>query len=461
MGIVVILLCLGLLILLAYRGISVLLLAPILAALAAGLSGLPVLASYTHIFMGNTGGFIITYFPLFLLGAIFGRLMEVSGAAQSIGTWSVEKLGGRQAILAIILSCGVLTYGGVSLFVVAFAVFPVAAAVFEKANLPARLIPGTIALGAFTFTMTALPGTPSIQNAIPMPFFGTTAFAAPILGIVAAVIMLIVGYAWLRWRADKAATAGEGYADSLPAGSIVEHVEESSLEHMPVALAVMPIVLVILANLVLSKLIFPAMDLSYLADAAWGGQAPKDVIGIWSITVSLTLACLAVFLMRPRKAAGLVPALSEGAEASVLPIFNTASLVGFGAIIAATPAFDTLRDLILGISPGNPLISLAIAVNILAGITGSASGGMSIALETLGEQYLELATAAGISPEVLHRVTAVATGGLDALPHNGAVVTLLAICNMTHAKSYIDIFIVALVGPIIALAVIIALATIF
>ncbi len=463
MGIGIIVFTLCLLIFLAFRGVSILILAPALAVFAAALSGLPVLASYTQIFMPNTGAFIVTYFPLFLLGAVFGKLMEDSGAAKSIGDWSVHRLGERRAMMAIILSCGLLTYGGVSLFVVAFAVYPLAAAVFRKADLPARLIPGTIALGSFTFTMTALPGTPAIQNAIPMPYFGTTAFAAPGLGLLASAIMLAVGYGWLHWRADHAAHIGEGYARTLAEDQNCEGNEgldtlpKCPLPSLPFAIA--PIVLVVVLNLILSRYVFPRMNLSYLASEQWGAIAPSDIIGIWAITVSLSAACLSIFILNPRWAATLFPSLGDGAGAAVIPIFNTACLVGFGAVIASLPAFETLRESILSIAPGNPLVSLSIAVNILAGITGSASGGMSIALDTLGARYLELGTAAGFDPAVLHRVTAVATGGLDALPHNGAVVTLLSICGMSHAKSYLDIFVVALLGPLLALAAIVLVAS--
>jgi len=477
MGLATIILVLALLIVLAFRGISLVLLAPALAMLAALLSGLPLLASYTQVFMTATGQFVISYFPLFLLGAIFGALMEVSGAAGTIGRWSVKTLGRKNAILAVILSCAILTYGGVSLFVVAFAVFPIAAALFREAGIPARLMPGTIALGSFTFTMTALPGTPAIQNAIPMPYFNTTPFAAPVLGIVAAVIMFAIGYGWLMRRAAAAGRAGEGFGAGSEIGSVgidpAQYREQSQGEGFDLAevhpvpaadigivRAILPIVLVVVINYLLSKVLLPGLDLAYLALPEWGGAAPGDVIGVWSIVVSLTAACCLVLILNPGSIDRLIDALSDGANAAVIPIFNTASLVGFGAVIAALPAFAALRDGLLALSPDNPLISLSIAINILAGITGSASGGMSIALEALGSRYLELGLAAGTDPQVLHRVTSVATGGLDALPHNGAVVTLLAICGMSHAKSYLDIFVVALVGPLISLAAIIALASI-
>ena len=213
LGLIGVILSLALLIFFAYRGINVLVLAPLCALFATLFASAPLLATYTQVFMPALGKYVITYFPLFLLGAIFGKLMDVSGAARAIAHGIVERLGARQAILAIVLACGILTYGGVSLFVVAFGVFPIAAAMFREAQVPKRLIPAAIALGSFTFTMTALPGTPAIQNAIPNPFFGTNAFAAPVLGTVAGLIMLGGGMAWLMMRARQARAAGEGYDD--------------------------------------------------------------------------------------------------------------------------------------------------------------------------------------------------------------------------------------------------------
>ncbi len=220
-GIIGILVALSLLIYLAFRGVSVLILGPAMALVAVLIAGgVPILGAYTQIFMQNTGDFIILFFPLFMLGAIFGKLMDDSGAAQSIARWSVGKLGARRSILAVVMSCAVLTYGGVSLFVVAFAVYPIAASLFREADIPKRLIRASIALGAFTFTMTALPGTRAIQNAIPMHFFGTTPFAAPGLGIMTALVMFALGILWLNRQDSRARAAGAGYGahdDTLPA----------------------------------------------------------------------------------------------------------------------------------------------------------------------------------------------------------------------------------------------------
>lgn len=471
------LLALALLIALAYRGISVLLLAPVAALLAVAFSGAPLLASYTQVFMPALGRFITLYFPLFLLGAVFGKLMEASGAAQALAQGMVRLLGAGRAILAVVGACALLTYGGVSLFVVAFAVYPIAVAPFRAAEVPARLIPAAIALGAFTFTMTAMPGTPAIQNAIPMPYFGTTPFAAPGLGLIASAVMLGVGLLWLGYRARQAAAAGEGFgvagdaiAPPVDEAPLRAHAQGAGVDAPEAAppvvaslpspgMALAPIVLVVALNYLLAEVLLPRWDTAYLAEALYGPTDIGAVRGVWAIIVALGAAIVLIAATQYHRLGKLTALLDAGAAASVMPIFNTASLVGFGAVIASLSGFVLVRDAVLGIAPGNPLISLSVAVNVLAGITGSASGGMSIALQTLGDTYLQLGQAAGISPALLHRVTAIATGGLDALPHNGAVITLLTISGMTHRQSYADIAVVAVAGPILALAVVIALGS--
>ena len=477
LGIVVILVTLALLIYLAYRGVSLLILAPALAAFAvvASLDG-RVLASYTQIFMGSTADFIALYFPVFLLGAVFGKLMEDSGSAEVLANAIIDTLGSGRAILAVVLSCAVMTYGGVSLFVVAFAVYPIAAALFRRANLPKRLIPATIGLGAFTFTMTALPGTPSIQNAIPMPYFGSSPFAAPGLGLITAGVMFGLGMLWLEYRARRLGPEGYGAGlelEFVPDKQLRERaagegfdlmeleVDQRPVAPPPVLVALTPLVLVIALNLAFTAFVIPRMDTSYLALPLYGETSIDQVRGIWSVVSALVLSVLVLIATNWRRLGGLKQSIDNGANASLLPIFNTASLVGFGAVIASLGAFAVIRDAVVGVGGDNPLVSLAIAVNVLAGMTGSASGGMSIALSTLGDTYLEMARTHSIDPALMHRVTAVATGGLDTLPHNGAVITLLAITGLTHRQAYFDLAMTAMVAPFASLIVLLTLGTLF
>ncbi|MCM8612926.1 GntP family permease [Accumulibacter sp.] len=462
LGILGILVSLLLLIVLAYRGWNVILIAPIcaLVALLLGDFDAPVLATYTQVFMPALGNYLIKFFPLFLLGAVFGKLMDDSGCARTIAHRIVEWTGKERAIIAIILACGVLTYGGVSLFVVAFAVFPVAIQMFREGNLPKRLIPATIALGSFTFTMSALPGSPAIQNAIPMPYFHTDAFAAPGLGFIAGVVMFVCGSLWLMLRARRARAAGEGYGDEAVAAAATSPASPSPGEMPSFAVAITPVILVLAINFVFSKYVIVDLDTSYLATPKYGKTTLSAVGGTWAIIVAMLTACVVLIALTWKRFQNVRQSLNDGALGSMLPILNVGSEVAYGGVIASLAAFAIIKDWLMGVTD-NPVIGLAVIVNVLAGITGSASGGMSIALQAVGQQYLELAQAAGLSPQILHRVAALASGGLDALPHNGAVITLLAICGLNHRQSYFDIFMVAVAFPLLSMVLVIVLNGIF
>lgn len=458
-------LSLVLLIYLAYRGISVLILAPLTALLAALINGAPILGTYTQVFMPALGGYVIRFFPLFLLGAIFGKLMEATGSAEVIANAITRQIGASQTALAVVLACAILTYGGVSLFVVAFTVFPIAGSLFAQAGHPKRFIPAALSVGSFTFTMTALPGSPAIQNAIPSPYFGTDTFAAPGLGIIAALIMGIGGTIWVKRRIAAAVARGETYGevDEYSQHASIKNLEEDQGASPPsTVIAFTPIAIVIVLNLVLSQLVLPTLDTRYLSDMRYGGVTLDDVRGIWSVIGAVFAAILVLIALNwKRLRSSLNDDLKTGINASLMPIFNTASEVGYGAVIASLPAFAVIAAAVTGIAPGNPLISEAIAVNLLAGITGSASGGLSIALETFGPFYFDLAEAAGLSPELLHRVAVLASGGFDSLPHSGGIITLLAITGLTHKKSYPDIFVTVVLIPVVALVTVIALGTYF
>jgi H+/gluconate symporter-like permease len=478
MGLFGILIALGLLIWLAYRGWSVLLLAPLAAVLAAGLAREPLLAHWTQTFMGSASRFIMQFFPIFLLGALFGKLMEDSGSVSAIAKYMTERLGSQRAILAVVLAGALVTYGGVSLFVAFFVLAPMAHELFRAAAIPRRLMPAAIALGTSTFTMSALPGTPAIQNAIPMPFFGTTPFAAPGLGIIASAIMLGFGLWWLSRAEAKARKSGEGYgteaaaiADAANDPLVRERATTSgsfdpveathgvqSKNGPPIWVAVLPLAIVVGVNLLMSLIILPRMNAAFLADEVWGATSLAAVGGVWSVVTALAAAIVVLIVTNYQRLPSLRASMDAGANASALPVLSVASLVGFGAVVAALPAFELVRTWVLGIE-GGPLVSLAVATNVLASLTGSASGGLTIALDALGDTYMQIAAKQGIDPALMHRVAVIGAGTLDSLPHNGAVVTLLAVCGSTHRESYLDIVVVSIVGALIALAAVIVLGT--
>jgi H+/gluconate symporter-like permease len=407
--------------------------------------------------------------------------MDDSGSVSAVADFMTKTLGERRAIVAVVLAGAFVTYGGVSLFVAFFVLSPMAQALFRAAAVPRRLMPAAIVLGTSTFTMSALPGTPSIQNAIPMPFFGTTPFAAPGLGIIAAAIMLGFGLWWLRRAEASARRAGEGYgaeatvsADGAADDELVRerattarefdpaemHHGDRSVSVPPALFAALPLVVVVAVNLLMSLVVLPRLDFSYLADERWGATTISGVAGVWSVVVALAAAIATVILCNRPRLPSLRQSMDAGANASVLPALSVASLVGFGAVIAALPAFEIVRDWVLAIE-GGPLVSLAVATNVLAALTGSASGGLTIALDALGQTYMTIAAQTGLSPALMHRVAVIGSGTLDILPHNGAVVTLLAVCGATHRESYFDIVMVGIVNAILALVAVILLGTAF
>jgi H+/gluconate symporter-like permease len=456
----------------------VLLLAPAAALVAAAAAQEPLLAHWTLTFMGSAAQFVAQFFPLFLLGALFGKLMDDSGSVQAIANYMSARLGPRRAVLAEVLAGALVTYGGVSLFVAFFVLAPMSHALFRSADIPRRLMPAAIALGTVTFTMSALPGTPAIQNAIPMPFFGTTPFAAPGLGIIASFIMLGFGLWWLGRAEAMARRSGEGYgAATEPTkmaaaddqfirerATAAHEFDPAEIPHgrhsdsaPPISLAVLPLIVVVSVNLIVSIVILPRLDSAFLVER-WGTSI-SAVGGVWAVAVALAVATATLIVINYRRLPALRESMDAGANASVLPILSVASLVGFGAVVAAMPAFAMVTDWVLSIG-GGPLVSLATAVNVLAALTGSASGGLTIALDALGDTYLRIAAEHAIDPALLHRVAVMASGTLDSLPHNGAIVTLLAVCGTTHHESYRDIVIVAIVGALIALAGVVALGSI-
>lgn len=418
---------LALLIVLTMRGVDLLLAAPVCALLVALSFGLPLFPqvasagteSFVPAYMGGFSGFLSSWFFVFLLGSVFGKVMEDSGAADSVAQWVVRRFGVRHALLAVIGACAVLTYGGVSLFVVAFSVFPLALALFREAGLPRRFIPGTIAFGSVTFTMTSA-GSPEIQNWIPMQYLGTTPYAAWQVSLVVAVIMALTGFAWLKWMIDRAIAAGELYdvrdGDPKP--------KTSGLPH-------------------------PASGLIPLAAVLGVAFMLHDALKQSALIVALLAGVLTVLVVNRKYFVNLPHAVSNGTLGALIAIANTAAVVGFGAIAKLSPAFGAAVDSLTSL-PGDPLVSAAVAVTLIAGLTGSASGGQAIALPILAPHYLGL----GVDAQALHRVVAIASGGLDSLPHNGYVVTTIrGVCRETHKTAYWPMFAMTVLVPVLGLVV--------
>ena len=455
-NIIGLILSLSLIIFLAYKGYSTIITAPLIALLTVliigGDSNKHLMLTYTEIYMSGFSSFVKNYFPIFLTGAIFARLMEEALYVRSIANFITNNLGKDKTIISVVLAGALLTYGGVSLFTVAFVLYPIANTLFKEANIPKRLIPGTIALGAFTFTMTALPGTPEIQNVIPMRYFGTDTFSAPILGLSASLLMLISGIVWLTYRVKQAEKSNEGYGDY--------NIDNSDIEsnNLPnIYLSITPILIIFISNLFFSKIFYKIIDGSYLDKY---NLTLDNVSGTWSVIISIVISILFILIINYKKINNLNSVLNSGISNSFLPLLSSSAIVGYGSVIKSLPIFITLQSIILNIS-SNPIISEAISVNIICGITASASGGLTITLDALAPTFINMSQSLNIPLEVMHRIASLASGGLDTLPHNGAVITTLAICGLTHKESYKDIFITSVVIPIVVTVFIVIATSIF
>ncbi|SEM76895.1 H+/gluconate symporter [Mesobacillus persicus] len=439
---------LGLLMYLTMKGINIIVAAIISAILVAITGGLNLETAMTEHYMTGFTGYFKSWFLIFLLGAIFGKIMQETKAADSIANWVKDTLGPSRAVFAVVAAAAVMTYGGVSLFVVGFAVYPIAVSLFRVANLPHRFIPAALVFGSISFTMTA-PGSPEIQNLIPTEFFGTKPTAGGIIGVLMALTIMVVGGILLGKMVKKAVQNGETF--SLPnqpatnetaAALAEEELEAQKPQNMGKDTELPNIVFAILPLVSVIVLLNTISNFTSSTGAA-----------LISLASGIFLACVLMFKFLQ----DFWSAMAKGSQDALVAAANTCAVVGFGSVAAQVAAFSTVVDGLVNL-PGPPLMGLAIAVTLICGITGSASGGLGIALPILSPMYL----AQGLDPGAMHRISALASGGLDSLPHNGYVVTTIrAICGESHKRSYGPIFILSVVMPTIVLALAVLLYSIF
>jgi len=431
-----------LLIVLVVRGVHLLIAAPLAALLVALTSDIVLFAplaladesNYIDLYMAGFTGFFKSWFFMFLLGAIFGKAMEISGAADSVATWIINRIGIKHASLAIVVACAALTYGGVSVFIVAFSVYAMALSLFKAANLPRRFLPAVIAFGSVTFTMTSA-GSPEIQNWIPIQYLGTTPYAGWPVSLVVSSFMAVAGYFWLQRLIQQALTQGENF---VPRKDDITPKDSDSLPNPLYCL------LPLLAVLFLSFLGHQHLGTSALIVALAGG-------------IALT------YLLNYRYFDHPAQPFTEGATGALIAIANTCAVVGFGAVAKATPAFTDIVVIMTSI-PGGGLVGAALAISVICGLTGSASGGQTIALPLLAPLYIGpgVESTQAVEPEALHRVVSIASGGLDSMPHNGYVVTLIrSICGETHRDAYFPLAKLTVVIPFLGTVLAIILFEVF
>ena len=422
------------LIVMALRGVNIIIAALTSTLIVLVTNNIDIATGLNEQFIsGKLGAFTFMgrFFLLFVAGAIFGALMGHSGAANSIAHNLAEKLGAHRALWIISLACALLTYGGVSAFVVLFSVKDLGMQLIRRAGIPLHLMIGAVALGIGTFTLTALPGTPSLNNILAAAALGTDLYAAPLLGLAGGALMLFLGMAYLE-RQRKALVANEPeFQDE------VQH--DDSLPHwLPSLLPIVVVLLLIALPAVLARVVMPDSD-TWLGQLV--GYASAQPV-FWPV-ISLAVGCASIILLLPAARRSTVKVLGEGATAAVMPVLNTAMVIGFASVVSNTESFQWFVSTMTNLEM-SPYVSLLASVNVISGITGSSSGGLQIFLATMGQSYIDL----GIPPEILHRLAAMASGGLDSLPHNGAVIAILSVLGSTHRESYKQIAMVSVVIPL-------------
>lgn len=419
LGIIGVLVAIAILIFIAYRGWGIIPASIIAALIVIVSNNADIWKSLSGDYVNGLKYFAGTFFLIFVLGSLFGQVMGASGSAKSISLRLLAWFGKNRTILIVTLATAILTYGGVNLFVCIFTIYPLALVLFKEADYPKRLIAACVALGGATFTMTALPGTPAIQNLIPTQVLGTTATAAPLMGIVCSIFMLVAGVWYIQFQSKRAAIKGEHFVPG-PRDVVTTGAEEGSkLPHWIIAF--LPLVLVIGGILALRARLDP----------------------LYGVNIALLAGVILTYALNWKRIENPLKTLNEGCGNSLMPLINTAAIVGFGFVVQHVPAFQAFVKFALGLQ-FNPLVAEAFAVNIVAGITGSSSGGLSIFMQTMGAAFL----ATGVNPEALHRVASIASGGLDSLPHSGAVITVLMVMGLTHKEAYKDLGFVTVIVPI-------------
>lgn len=414
-----------------YRGWHILPVSILGGLFVALTNGMNLWTALSKDYASGLSAYVGLYFLIFMLGSFFGEVMSVTGAAKAISYKLMDVMGIKRAPLALVVATLLLTYGGVNSFIVVFTLYPIAVVLFNEAKLPRRILTCCIFLGLATITQTCFPGTPAIQNLIPATYFNTPTTAAPLMGIVCSIIFIVVGMGYINIQIKKAEKNGEVFVP-IPADNLSSASDEEIRKTLPDwKVSFVPVAAVIVLILSLSRVLS----------------------SLCAVSVGLTIGILLAYILNWKRIDDPVATMSKGCVASIMPLINTAAIVAYGSVVKAAPAFQDLVAFAMSLN-FNAYITGALGVNIIAGVTGSSSGGLTIFLENMGAFLLKK----GANPEALHRVLSIASGGLDTLPHNGAVITILTVLGTNHKESYRDVCVVCVILPIFVTLVAVLMA---
>lgn len=424
-----IIVALALMTILIMRGVNIFVVALLCSSIVAVTGGVNLYTGLKENYMSGFVGFLKNNFLIFLTGTIMGKAMEITNGAKAIAKLIVDKLGERFALISVPLACGIIAYGGVSVFVASFAVFPIALEVFRQSNYPRRFIPAALTFGCSTFAMVA-PGAPQIQNAVPAEALGTDLMAGATVGFISSAFILVLGCYLLIKMVNKAMANGERFV-AKPMD-----VFQDDEKYPSGVLALIPLILtIVMINIKVDGVALIPLE-----------------VGVFAGSVIVV-----ILLNRYLDNSKLLHELGEACKSSIMSITNTCAVVGFGAVVQATISFPVIVDKMVNL-PGPLYASAALGTTVIAGICGSASGGLGIAAPLLGPMYI----AKGALAPALHRVMAISSAALDSMPHNGYIVTVTnGLANETHEDAYKPIFILTVLTPFIGSIVAVVLFSLF
>lgn len=390
------------------------------ALIVIAFNGMNPISTITTNFMGGMSAFAGNWFLLFMLGAIFGKVMGDSGASVGIANHLLKKLGDKSVVLVVMITGLVLSYGGIGTFIIAFSVYPIAVALFQRADIPKKLIVATIMVCPVTICMAMLPGSPSTQNLLPTTYFNTTAYAGAKIGIICSILMFVVAYLYLTWQIARARRKGEHFVPS-EGEAIMDLAEADSGKTPAVGSCYAPIIILLASMFGLQKL--TTMPANY------------------AVSIAMTLAIL-VGCWLYRDKFDIRKAINDGASGGLGALIATSAIMGFGSTVSASPAYAVVTKALLNLNVG-PLGTALIAINVIAAITGSSAGGLNIFLSSMGE-YL---VSTGLDLSMLHRVVCIASSGFDAMPHASGMVVCNQIARTSQRDTYVHVFITCALMP--------------
>ena len=423
LSILAILLPLLLLVFLIWKKMNIAISALICTALMAALSGLNVFECMTGGYMDSFVGYIKSYWLLIFLGASFGKAMQLGGGAEDLANMLSSKFGTKWTVPLLCVVTLILGYGGVSCYVIVFVMYPICLNMFKKADISRRLIPGIIAAGCFT-AVNLWPGSPSVVNNIPVPYLHTSPVVLPVYSFIIGAIFFVGATVYMMWEEKRTRKLGWHFDADEETLRIMAEYENK--EHGNGLIAIIPMAIVVV------PLFF----------------------GV-NVLVSLLAGWIAVGVLYWKKIDNKMELFNCGVNDAMMAIVATSAVVGFGGVAKLTPGFNTIVDIATNMK-GTPLISFSIATSLMAGACGSGSGGLTLALDTLGAKYIAM----GVNPGVLHKIASAACITLDSLPHNGVMTTVLLACGLTHKEGYRFLGMITVVGSILVLIIAIILASI-